>query len=552
MIDVGGTVVGVGATAPPGGPHAEVTALREAGVRARGGTAVVTLEPCAHHGRTPPCTEALAAAGVATVVFAVRDPHPRAGGGAAVLRAAGVAVREGCWPPGGPRPPAGLAARRADGPAARHLEAGGHPGRAQPAADGTSRWITGAAARAEVHEFRASVDAIVVGTGTVLADDPSLTARHPDGSLRERSPLRVVVGHRDVPRGFALDAPDVLHLRTHDPDEVLAVLHARGVVDVLLEGGPRLAGAFVAAHRVDRVLAYLAPALLGAGPAALADAGVGTIADIAPVAGGRVRRRSRRPRHARGERPGRRCHGGRSSSARTRVGETTAGETPVGDAGKRDGAGRGGIGVHGHRGGDRRGGRRAPHRRGAGAHGPRSDRVVGRAPRRLDRGQRGVPHRDRGGGGGPTADGPGGTFRVELVPETLARTSLAGVRAGTRVNLERAVAVGGRLGGHIVQGHVDGVGSLLQRDPGVRSDELRFSLPAHLTRYVVEKGLDHRRRGVAHRRRHRRRDVLGGADPDDPDAHHTRFRARGGYRQPRGGRGGEVRRAAHGRVRARR
>ena len=88
----------------------------------------------------------------------------------------------------------------------------------------------------------------------------------------------------------------------------------------------------------------------------------------------------------------------------------------------------------------------------------------------------------------PTVDGAGGTFRVELVPETLARTSLAGVRAGTRVNLERAVAVGGRLGGHIVQGHVDGIGSLLQRDPGVRSDELRFSLPAHLTRYVVEKG----------------------------------------------------------------
>ena len=88
----------------------------------------------------------------------------------------------------------------------------------------------------------------------------------------------------------------------------------------------------------------------------------------------------------------------------------------------------------------------------------------------------------------PTVDGAGGTFRVELVPETLARTSLAGVRAGTRVNLERAVAVGGRLGGHIVQGHVDGVGSLLQRDPGVRSDVLRFSLPAHLTRYVVEKG----------------------------------------------------------------
>jgi diaminohydroxyphosphoribosylaminopyrimidine deaminase/5-amino-6-(5-phosphoribosylamino)uracil reductase len=125
-----------------------------------------------------------------------------------------------------------------------------------------------------VHALRATVDAIVVGTGTVLADDPALTARHPDGTLRDHQPLRVVVGHRDVPPGYALAAPDVLHLRTRDPGAVLAALHARGLVDVLLEGGPRLAGAFVAAHRVDRVLAYVAPALLGAGPAALTDAGV--------------------------------------------------------------------------------------------------------------------------------------------------------------------------------------------------------------------------------------------------------------------------------------
>ena len=291
VLDATGRVVGVGATAPAGGPHAEVSALREAGLRARGGTAVVTLEPCAHHGRTPPCTEALAGAGVATVVFAVRDPHPRAGGGAAVLRAAGVSVVEGV-----------LADQAACGPLRAWLHAvrTGRPhvtwkfaatldGRSA-AADGTSRWITGAGARAEVHELRAAVDAIVVGTGTVLADDPTLTARRPDGSLRDHSPLRVVVGYRDVPRGFALDAPDVLHLRTHDPDAVLFALHARGVVDVLLEGGPRLAGAFVAAHRVDRVLAYLAPALLGAGPAALADAGVGTIADIARLQVDEVRR----------------------------------------------------------------------------------------------------------------------------------------------------------------------------------------------------------------------------------------------------------------------
>ena len=291
ILDAAGRVVGVGATAPAGGPHAEVSALREAGLRARGGTAVVTLEPCAHHGRTPPCTEALAAAGVATVVFAVRDPHPRAGGGAAVLRAAGVSVVEGVLADGAARGPlrAWLHAVRTGRPHVTWKFAATLDGRSA-AADGTSRWITGAGARAEVHELRAAVDAIVVGTGTVLADDPTLTARRPDGSLRDHSPLRVVVGYRDVPRGFALDAPDVLHLRTHDPDAVLSALHVRGVVDVLLEGGPRLAGAFVAAHRVDRVLAYLAPALLGAGPAALADAGVGTIADIARLQVDEVRR----------------------------------------------------------------------------------------------------------------------------------------------------------------------------------------------------------------------------------------------------------------------
>jgi diaminohydroxyphosphoribosylaminopyrimidine deaminase/5-amino-6-(5-phosphoribosylamino)uracil reductase len=275
VLDAAGAVVGVGATAPPGGPHAEVTALRHAGARARGGTAVITLEPCAHHGRTPPCTDALRAAGVATVAYAVPDPHPTAGGGAAVLRAAGIAVREGALADQVGRGPlrAWLHAVRAGRPHVTWKLAATLDGRSA-AADGTSRWITGEAARAEVHALRAAADAIVVGTGTVLADDPALTARRPDGTPREHQPLRVVVGHRDVPAGFALDAPDVLHVRSRDPDAVLATLHERGLVEVLLEGGPRLAGAFVAAGRVDRVLAYLAPALLGAGPAALADAGV--------------------------------------------------------------------------------------------------------------------------------------------------------------------------------------------------------------------------------------------------------------------------------------
>ena len=291
VLDADGTTVGIGATAPPGGPHAEVTALQEAGVRARGGTAVITLEPCAHHGRTPPCTEALRAAGVAAVVFAVPDPHPAAAGGAAVLREAGITVRGGTLAGEVHRGPlrAWLQAVRTGRPHVTWKLAATLDGRSA-AADGTSRWITGEAARAEVHALRSTVDAIVVGTGTVLADDPALTARYPDGSEREHQPLRVVVGYRDVPPGFALAAPDVLHLRTHDPDVVLAALHDRGVVDVLLEGGPRLAGAFVGAHRVDRVLAYLAPALLGAGPSALADAGVGTIDAIERLHVDEVRR----------------------------------------------------------------------------------------------------------------------------------------------------------------------------------------------------------------------------------------------------------------------
>jgi diaminohydroxyphosphoribosylaminopyrimidine deaminase/5-amino-6-(5-phosphoribosylamino)uracil reductase len=291
VLDVAGAVVGVGATAPPGGPHAEVRALREAGERARGGTAVITLEPCAHHGRTPPCTDALRAAGMAKVIFGVPDPHPRAGGGAAVLRAAGIAVGEGVLAEQVGRGPlrAWLHAVRRGRPHVTWKLAATLDGRSA-AADGTSRWITGEAARGEVHALRAIVDAIVVGTGTVLADDPALTARHPDGTLRAHQPLRVVVGRRDVPAGYALAAPDVLHLRTRDPAAVLAALHERGVVDVLLEGGPRLAGSFVAAHAVDRVLAYLAPALLGAGPAALADAGVGTIGAIERLQVDEVRR----------------------------------------------------------------------------------------------------------------------------------------------------------------------------------------------------------------------------------------------------------------------
>ncbi|MFC5994218.1 bifunctional diaminohydroxyphosphoribosylaminopyrimidine deaminase/5-amino-6-(5-phosphoribosylamino)uracil reductase RibD [Pseudonocardia hispaniensis] len=281
ILDPAGDVAGVGATAPPGGPHAEIVALAEAGGRAAGGTAVVTLEPCAHHGRTPPCTTALIAAGIRVVHAAVPDPNPRAAGGATALREAGVAVVFGPLADEVGRGPlrAWLHAVRTGRPHVTWKFAATLDGRSA-AADGTSRWITGPEARAQVHALRATADAIVVGTGTVVADDPALTARRPDGTAYPHQPLRVVVGYRDLPCGAQLDTPDVLHVHSHDPDAVLTTLSERGVVDVLLEGGPRVAGAFVAAGRVDRVLAYLAPALLGAGPAALAEAGVGTIGDI--------------------------------------------------------------------------------------------------------------------------------------------------------------------------------------------------------------------------------------------------------------------------------
>lgn len=302
ILDARGETAGEGHHQRAGGPHAEIHALRAAGERARGGTAVVTLEPCNHTGRTGPCAQALIDAGIARVVHAVADPNPQATGGADTLRAAGVDVACGLLADEAEYGNAAwLTSVRLGRPHVTWKYAATLDGRIA-AADTTSRWITSAPARADVHRLRAECDAVVVGSGTARIDDPHLAVRGIEGAVQ---PLRVVVdteavavrpGARvlddvaatlvavadDLPDRATQALPDVARLpRTStglDIGALLDVLHRRGVRSVLLEGGPTLAGAFVAAGAVDRVVGYLAPVLLGAGPAALADAGITTLA----------------------------------------------------------------------------------------------------------------------------------------------------------------------------------------------------------------------------------------------------------------------------------
>ncbi len=277
-----GRVVAEGHHRGAGTPHAEAAALAAAGDAARGATAVVTLEPCAHTGRTGPCAQALLAAGVSRLVYAQADTGPVAAGGAALLQAAGVDVEGGLLADQAAAVnPEWTFALTHGRPFVTWKLAASLDGRVA-AADGTSRWISSPESRADAHAMRAEVDAIVVGTGTVLADDPALTARGPDGRPGPVQPLRVVVGDRPVPPTAAVLDPSVGSAAvypTRDVAAVLAELHAHDVQHVLLEGGPTVAGAFVAGHLVDRVVAYVAPLLLGAGPAALDGGGVATLAE---------------------------------------------------------------------------------------------------------------------------------------------------------------------------------------------------------------------------------------------------------------------------------
>ena len=280
LVNAEGEIVAEGWHRGSGTPHAEVNALSKIG-DATGLTAIVTLEPCNHTGRTGPCSVALIEAGVARVIYSVSDPNPEAEGGASRLRSAGVDVDGGLladeteellhpW----------LTAVRLGRPHVTVKWASSLDGRAA-AADGTSQWITGTAARQHVHERRALADAIVVGTGTVLDDDPSLTARGDGGELLEHQPVPVVIGERAVPSDAKLRShpAGLIETGSRDLGAVLKDLYDRDIRRVFVEGGPTLASAFITAGYVDELLVYLAPTLIGGPKLAITDLGIDTIAD---------------------------------------------------------------------------------------------------------------------------------------------------------------------------------------------------------------------------------------------------------------------------------
>ena len=308
VLDANGTLVGEGFHERAGGPHAEVGALRQAGARSRGGTLVVTLEPCCHHGRTPPCSEAVLAAGVRRVVLAMRDPNPAvAGGGIARLREAGLEVIEGV---------AEAEARSLNAPFLHRLAYGRPLGLLKWAMsldgrtalpNGASQWISGPPARGWVHQLRAQCDAVIVGGGTVRQDDPLLTSR----GRRDPEPLRVVLSRSlELPASARLwDGTLAATLVAHGPEageagraaldrlgverlelgscEPLALLEAlarRGANQVLWECGPVLAASAVRQGCVQRVAAVVAPKLLGglAARAPLGDLGLTRLDECPP------------------------------------------------------------------------------------------------------------------------------------------------------------------------------------------------------------------------------------------------------------------------------
>ncbi|WP_298118596.1 bifunctional diaminohydroxyphosphoribosylaminopyrimidine deaminase/5-amino-6-(5-phosphoribosylamino)uracil reductase RibD [uncultured Aurantimicrobium sp.] len=282
VLNSAGTIIAEGWHRGAGTAHAEVDALSQlTPEQAQGSTFVVTLEPCNHTGRTGPCAQALIEAGVAHVVYAATDPGHASSGGAQRLRDAGIEVLGGVleddveelleeW----------MLAARLHRPHVTVKWAASLDGRAA-AHDGTSQWISGPESRARVHEQRSAADAIVVGTGTVLADNPSLTARTPEGELHDHQPIPVIIGTRNVPGDAQVHQHPLepLIIGHNDLHAALSEMFDKGIRSIFVEGGPTLASAFIAAGLADRLYIYLAPVLLGGDKVALGDLGVSTLSE---------------------------------------------------------------------------------------------------------------------------------------------------------------------------------------------------------------------------------------------------------------------------------
>lgn len=297
LLDAAGVVVGEGWHQRAGQPHAEVLALRAAASRARGGTAYITLEPCSHHGRTPPCADALIEAGLRRVVAAIQDPNPRvAGDGLRKLEAAGIVTALGVLEREARELNRGFVARMTRGRPWVTVKLGSSADGRTALADGSSQWITSESARADVQRLRARACAIVTGIGTVLADDPALTVRDRTLDLGGRVPLRVVLDSRGrfepglrlardgLPTlvfGSDTGAHSPVHLTAAEPaalrfelmpadsagridlNAMLRRLAALECNEALVEAGPRLAGSFLAAGLADEIVLYVAPTVLG-------------------------------------------------------------------------------------------------------------------------------------------------------------------------------------------------------------------------------------------------------------------------------------------------
>jgi diaminohydroxyphosphoribosylaminopyrimidine deaminase/5-amino-6-(5-phosphoribosylamino)uracil reductase len=288
ILDPTGDVVSEGWHTGTGSDHAEVMALKQfaqnfTNSSLENHTAVVTLEPCNHVGKTGPCAWALVEAGISRVVFASADPGDQSSQGSQTLKDAGIEVIPGVllqqaeeqnrvW----------LVSKRLSRPFVTLKWASSLDGRSA-ASDGTSQWISGPESRADTHSRRASADSILVGTGTAIADDPELTARRPDGSYFEDQPIRIVLGESAIPNTLRLfsDKAKTIQIQTRDLHDALQQIWAQGIKHVFVEGGPKLASAFVAAKLVDEFIVYLAPKLLGGPNMALGQIGITSIEDAA-------------------------------------------------------------------------------------------------------------------------------------------------------------------------------------------------------------------------------------------------------------------------------